>query len=365
MAVVTPSTMPTDTYPVVGTPYWSNNPLGAGSMDKLNQESGDANHGHGGGEAQIHGGAQSQMYGNGVTWNQEMQMPMNPMQQYVPRRMASGSWESDPQHHQQSHQLQQSHQQMQPDGSLASPYESSSAANNHPQMYSDYPIVNGTTHHIVPSNSYANPGGNSTPTTPHQAPSTAAGWPQSSFHGAAGGATTIRSSSRLGGTAGLGKDVKPKILASSTSSLPRRSPVQQSAVTANKSERAKSGDRTTHNDVERKYRTNLKDRIAELRAAVPALQALQDGESDGATTTGAAGAPKVSKGTVLSKATEYIQQLEQANRTMANEHQQLMERLHTLEAMIQNGQGGGNGARPPPQYTPHHGMAMFDPRGFS
>lgn len=338
--------MPNEAYPVVGTPYWSSNTLAAEPMDKPNPEDGDTSNGIGGGEAQVHGGAQSQMYGNGVAWGQEMSMPMSSMQQYVPRRMADGSWESELRH-----------SQLQPDGSLASPYETSSAAASNPQMYGDYPMVSGPAHRVVPSNAYGTPNNNSTPTTPRLAPSTAAGWPQSAFHGPGGsaGGASMRSSSRLG-SAGLGKEIKPKILASSASGLSRRSPAQQNAATATKSERAKSGDRTTHNDVERKYRMNLKDRIAELRAAVPALQAQQDGESDG---TSSHGALKVSKGTVLSKATEYIQQLEQANRAMASEHQQLMERLHTLEAMLQN-----SGTRTP-QYTPNHGMTMFDPRGFS
>jgi hypothetical protein len=48
-----------------------------------------------------------------------------------------------------------------------------------------------------------------------------------------------------------------------------------------KAEKPKPGDRTTHNDIERKYRTNLKDRIAELRDAVPALHTIaEDGEDD-------------------------------------------------------------------------------------
>jgi hypothetical protein len=39
-----------------------------------------------------------------------------------------------------------------------------------------------------------------------------------------------------------------------------------------------------------------------------------------------------------------------------------VERLHTLEAMLQNAAGGRHH---PAQYTADHGMAMFDPRGFS
>ncbi|KAJ6787371.1 hypothetical protein PWT90_06299 [Aphanocladium album] len=359
---VTPSTTPSDAYPAMGTSYWNGHFLGASAMDKSTSEDGDENNGLGG-ESQIPGSGPSQMYGSGVAWgSQDMSLSMNTMQQYVPRRLANGSWEPEVSHNQKP---QQPHQQMQPDGSLASPYDSPSTANN-PQLFGDYSMVNGPTHRIIPHNAYDTPGGSSASTTPHPTPGAAGGWPQSAIHGPGGskGSGSVASmnnprapanmrGSRLGSTS-LGKDIKPKILASSASSLPKKSPIQQSATT--RSERAKTGDRTTHNDVERKYRTNLKDRIAELRAAVPALQAQQDGESDG---TASHAAPKVSKGTVLSKATEYIQQLEQANRNMMSEHQQLVERLQTLEAMLQRG-----GARPP-QFTPSHGLTLFDPRAFS
>lgn len=41
-------------------------------------------------------------------------------------------------------------------------------------------------------------------------------------------------------------------------------------------EKSKSGDRAAHNDIERKYRTNLKDKISELRDSVPALKAIPE-----------------------------------------------------------------------------------------
>ncbi|KAM3434060.1 hypothetical protein MY4824_005666 [Beauveria thailandica] len=372
IGVVASSTMPSDTYPVVGTPYWSNTSIGVEAMGKSTSQGSDANN-----NRLVR---EDQMYGNSVAWgSQDVSMTMNRMHEYIPRRMTTSSWESEVpphHHHHQQQQPQQPHQPMRSDGNLASPYESSSsAAGSTPQMYGDYLTVNAppSAHRIVPSNAYPAPASVSTttPGTPHQTPGTAAAtWPrppslQSSGPGAGGGS--------------LPRDIKPKILPSSQPTTARSSALQQqsSAANADGGDRAKgggagggSGDRTTHNDVERKYRTNLKDRIAELRAAVPALQAQHDGESDGGGGGGggaSSGAPKVSKGTVLSKATEYIRQLEQANRAMMHEHRQLVERLHTLEAMLQNAGGGGvgGGRCPPPPCTANHGMAMFDPRGFS
>lgn len=68
--------------------------------------------------------------------------------------------------------------------------------------------------------------------------------------------------------------------------------------------KARSADRIAHNDVERKYRTNLKHRIAELRAAVPALQTSgAEGDAEGA--GGGSGNAKISKvGGMMSWATD-------------------------------------------------------------
>jgi len=83
-------------------------------------------------------------------------------------------------------------------------------------------------------------------------------------------------------------------------------------------EKPKAGDRTAHNDIEKKYRTNLKDRIAELRDAIPSLQTIaEDGDDDGSHPSRGA---KVSKGAVLTKATEYIHHLERRNKQIMQEH---------------------------------------------
>ena len=60
-------------------------------------------------------------------------------------------------------------------------------------------------------------------------------------------------------------------------------------------DKIKPGDRTAHNDIERKYRTNLKDKIAELRDAVPSLRSMPDEGEDDEDDDPSRSAPKVSK----------------------------------------------------------------------
>ncbi|KAK0743136.1 hypothetical protein B0T18DRAFT_328731 [Schizothecium vesticola] len=119
-------------------------------------------------------------------------------------------------------------------------------------------------------------------------------------------------------------------------------------------EKPKTGERTAHNDIERKYRTNLKDRISELRDAVPALHTIvEDGEDDDSTNRGA----KVSKGAVLTKATEYIHYLERRNKQIMQEHRKLSQRLQAFEQLL------ASTARPSYQ-MPSYSRTLFDPRGF-
>ncbi|RYO85630.1 hypothetical protein DL766_004630 [Monosporascus sp. MC13-8B] len=120
-------------------------------------------------------------------------------------------------------------------------------------------------------------------------------------------------------------------------------------------EKPKSSDRAAHNDIERKYRTNLKDRIAELRDAIPSLRAIPEDGDDMASTRVA---PKVSKGTVLSKATEYIHQLERRNRSMAQKNEELARRLQAFEQLV--GATAAGQTWPPQPF----GAPIFNPRPF-
>jgi hypothetical protein len=64
---------------------------------------------------------------------------------------------------------------------------------------------------------------------------------------------------------------------------------------ASKKEKPRNSDRAAHNDIERKYRTNLKDRIAELREAIPSLRSIPEDYDDDGSPVPVSRAPKVSK----------------------------------------------------------------------
>lgn len=159
-----------------------------------------------------------------------------------------------------------------------------------------------------------------------------------------------------------------------------RSTTNATGVSEKSKDKVKAGDRTAHNDIERKYRTNLKDRISELRDAVPSLRSIpeegggEDAEVDSQSQRG----PKVSKvswsvfpyltsaksftythrkGTVLTKATEYIHYLERRNKAIMREHQELARRLQAFEQLL-----SAQARQPFPM--PNYSRTLFDPRGF-
>lgn len=90
-------------------------------------------------------------------------------------------------------------------------------------------------------------------------------------------------------------------------------------------------DRTVHNVIEKKYRTNINTKIMALRNAVPSLRIAAGDES---TTIddldGLSPAAKVNKASVLSKATEYIKHLEQKTKLLMKENDSLKQYISSL-----------------------------------
>ena len=86
----------------------------------------------------------------------------------------------------------------------------------------------------------------------------------------------------------------------------------------------------SHNIVERRYRTNINQRIAALRDSIPSLRAAKETEPD----PGPFREPiihKLNKATVLSTAVDYIQNLEKDKRRLEDEISQLRARLRVAQ----------------------------------
>jgi hypothetical protein len=91
--------------------------------------------------------------------------------------------------------------------------------------------------------------------------------------------------------------------------------------------------------IEKRYRTNLNDKISALRNSVPSLRAMMnraEAQGEDALDDGLSSAQKLSKATILSKATEYIRHLERKNDKLSWENAELKDRVSRLETMVLN-----------------------------
>lgn len=153
----------------------------------------------------------------------------------------------------------------------------------------------------------------------------------------------------------------PQSATSPKATTTRRSSNSTAAGASSKLKDTLAPKKTAHNMIEKRYRTNLNDKITQLRDAVPSLRIMArraDGSSppdfgDAAAddeyllelgglapqSSAAHQATKLNKATILSKATEYILQLERRNRGLETEISALRGRMEGLEMMLMNRSG--------------------------
>lgn len=106
-----------------------------------------------------------------------------------------------------------------------------------------------------------------------------------------------------------------------------------------------------HNIIEKRYRANLNDKIAELRDSVPSLRITKKSKvkesdkevSDEEDLDGLTPSNKLNKASILTKAVEYIRHLEFRTKRLEEENKSLRERLETLDKVI--AQGGHDAQR--------------------
>ncbi|KAI1411024.1 hypothetical protein F5Y13DRAFT_180951 [Hypoxylon sp. FL1857] len=128
--------------------------------------------------------------------------------------------------------------------------------------------------------------------------------------------------------------------------------------------------KTAHNMIEKRYRTNLNDKIAALRDSVPSLRIMsksargEDTTEDREELHGLTPAHKLNKATVLSKATEYIRHLEKRNLRLVDENSAMQQRIAAFEKLFMA--GAMNGAVSPLQQTPSTPIQYsHEPNGYA
>ncbi|KAM0251678.1 hypothetical protein ACHAQJ_008092 [Trichoderma viride] len=113
-------------------------------------------------------------------------------------------------------------------------------------------------------------------------------------------------------------------------------------------EEGKPVKKTAHNMIEKRYRTNINDKIAALRDSVPSLRIMcksargEDTTEDREELHGLTPAHKLNKATVLSKATEYIRHLEKRNNRLLDENGVMHQRIAAFEKLFMAGAMNGS-----------------------
>ncbi|CAN6620398.1 hypothetical protein TRVA0_008S00672 [Trichomonascus vanleenenianus] len=102
-------------------------------------------------------------------------------------------------------------------------------------------------------------------------------------------------------------------------------------------------EKTSHNMIEKRYRTNINDKIVALRSCVPTLRYRLNEGLDEKDLEGLTPASKLNKATVLTKATEYILHLQKKNKELEDQLAEMQGKLRSgVDDLLQ----------PPPQGPP-------------
>ena len=105
-------------------------------------------------------------------------------------------------------------------------------------------------------------------------------------------------------------------------------------------------DKSSHNMIEKKYRTNINSKIVALRDAVPSLKIVAGNNNVSISDLeGLTPASKLNKASVLTKATEYIKHLEHKNDMLKQQNTQLQKLIQ--EANVQSQPMSQEQALPP------------------
>jgi Domain of unknown function (DUF2014)/Helix-loop-helix DNA-binding domain len=118
-----------------------------------------------------------------------------------------------------------------------------------------------------------------------------------------------------------------------------------------------------HNVIEKRYRANLNEKIAELRQSVPSLRSstkgVKDGEDMEDDDEDQTGSTKLNKASILTKAVEYIRHLELRNKRLDDENMALKQRLLRLEKVLAS--DGNNGAERASAFTSQNTIEEIEP----
>ena len=131
-------------------------------------------------------------------------------------------------------------------------------------------------------------------------------------------------------------------------------------ATANNGEPPKKvpSKKRAHNVIEKRYRANLNDKIAELRDSIPSLRSFAKQQSNnnnnnngGLDDDDGASGNKMNKASILSKATEYIRHLEIRNKRLEEENTALKNRLRETDKVVDQNATSAASVSSPSNYT--------------